>query len=453
MGNEMSHPLGRRNGLTAQTLRERLNEYLSLQTLAAIAVAFLIFGGRFGIAGNPQSSGLSAISDLFHENFLQIRWWLAGGMLVLAAVDFSLDRRPRPEYKAMPLGLIGFALMVLSLFISMTYAGHSDKTVEKGVDLIILSMTVLGVHYWASRPSKTACDFGRSVLFFCLILGVMLSLVAVATADLSSRLAVGDGGPNTFVRIVGVTALAALGLQIMPRPLSILLTLGLLTLVVLTQSRGGLLACVAGLGLVFVRTFGWRAQIAYLGSLVTGLACVALFTKVGRQCVDIVTDRFINKTFHDGYTAGRDEIYEDSISIWMESPFFGHGLASWWDRIGTYPHNIFLELGCDAGIVAVVAFTFLMSVYALEGYRCRDQIRIVVSSACLLYFVAAQFSGDIYDSRSLFIFGTILVARRGEESPNRVIRQSSETKVNLAKQATAIEAAPNWSLHPSSRHH
>jgi len=431
------------------TFRQRINNYISLQTLAAIAVAFLIFGGRFGIAGSPQSSGLSAVSDLFHQNFLQIRWWLAGGLLVLAAIDFCLDRRPRPEYRNLPLGLIGFALVVLPLFISFAYAGTSDKTIEKAVDLVILSMTVVGVHYWASRPSETVCQFGWWVLFFCLILGLLLSLVAVATADLSSRLAVGDGGPNTFVRIVGVTALAALGLQLVPRPFAILLTLGLLTLVVLTQSRGGLIACVAGLGLLFVRTFGWRSQVAYVGSLFTGLAGVAIFTKVGRQCVDIVNDRFINKTFHDGYTAGRDTIYEDSVQIWSESFLFGHGLASWWNRMGTYPHNIFLELGCDAGVVAVIAFVFLMLIYAWEGIRCRNQVRVIVTSACVLYFVAAQFSGDIYDSRSLFIFGTILVARRGAERMIPEDTTAAKKTVELAKPVVVMpRPRPSWSLHP-----
>ena len=435
-----------------RSFRERINNYISLQTLAALAVAFLIFGGRFGIAGNPQSSGLSAVSNLFHENLLQIRWWLACGILMLAGVDFCLDRRPQEKQKRLPLGLIGFACVVVPLFLSSLYAGQSEQTVAKFVDLIILSLTVVGVHYWASRPGDTTCKFGWSVLFACLVLGVLLSLVAVATSDLSSRLAVGDGGPNTFVRIVGVTALAALGIQVMPRPMAILLTLFLLTLVVLTQSRGGLLACVVGLGLVFVRTFGWRSQFAYVGALVTGVVCVASFTEIGQQCVDIVMDRFVNKTFHDRYASGRDEIYMDSIAIWQESIWFGHGLADWWDRLGTYPHNIFLELGCDAGVIAVAGFIFLMSLYFWVGVRCKDQTRIVLFGATVLYFVAAQFSGDIYDSRSLFLLGTILVAK-GVEKPRQDQDSISTTakKAELITEVKPLDLQPNWSLHPTSQ--
>ena len=116
------------------SFRDRINGLISLQTLAAVGVAFLIFGGRFGIAGNPQSSGLSAISDLFYENFLQIRWWIAGGILVIAGVDFCLDRRTRVPRNVIPLGLIGFAMVAMPLFFSLLYAGSSDKTIEKAFD-------------------------------------------------------------------------------------------------------------------------------------------------------------------------------------------------------------------------------------------------------------------------------------------------------------------------------
>jgi O-antigen ligase len=342
---------------------------------------------------------------------------------------------------------------MIPLFLSIAYAGSSEKTIEKAVDLIILCLTVFGVHYWASRRPDSAVNFGRSVLIFCLVLGMMIAVIAAATADLSSRMAFGEGGPNTFVRIVGVTALACLGLKLIPRPLAIILTIGLLTLVLLTQSRGGLVACVAALGVLFLRTFSWRSQFAYVGAFVAGLVGIATFTEIGRHCVDIVNERFINLTIHDGYTAGRSEIYEDSYQIWMEHFFFGSGLNAWWDRIGIYPHNIFLELGCDAGVIAVFAFVVLLSFYVYESLRTRDPIKIVLSSACLLYLIAAQFSGDIYDSRSLFIFGTILLAGRADAPGPDVEASVVAPTVTRVKHAAAATIGPEWSLHPASRHH
>ena len=130
---------------------------------------------------------------------------------------------------------------------------------------------------------------------------------------------------------------------------------------------------------------------------------------------------------------------------------FGHGLNDWWDRIGIYPHNIFLELGCDAGAIAVIAFVMLLLFYAYESLRTRDATKILLSSACILYLVAAQFSGDIYDSRSLFIFGTILLARRGDEFRPPATTSQITPKVTRVTSATAANVGPTWSLHPATR--
>jgi len=328
--------------------------------------------------------------------------WLAIGMDCLKGT---------PSRTAQHAGNSSVLILFLLCFFLIGGAAFTDgsaETIAKALDVAVLACTVLAISVCQRRLAGREDAMHEALLWACFLIGTAMSIFAILTADLTQRASIADGGPNTFVRIVVVAAVACIGLKRIPRIIAFGATAGYLTLIVLTQSRGGMLAFLCAVSLQFIWAFGWRSKVVFGAVGLASVAIVANFTKLGVRCVEIIQDRVFTQTFVQNYTAGRDEIYIDSWHIWQDSFLFGNGLNSWWERLGTYPHNIILEIGCDNGLLGVLLFAILMCIYTANASKCLSIASKSIACITLFYFLASQFSGDIYDSRGVFYTGTML---------------------------------------------
>lgn len=94
------------------------------------------------------------------------------------------------------------------------------------------------------------------------------------------------------------------------------------------------------------------------------LALKNLFTKYGIQSRSLWI--FINNP--DDFSSGRSEIYSIIIQYIYKKPFIGYGLAG--DRVllnGGYPHNIFLEILTQFGIIFGSLIIILLFFYLING--------------------------------------------------------------------------------------
>jgi O-antigen ligase len=131
----------------------------------------------------------------------------------------------------------------------------------------------------------------------------------------------------------------------------------------LTQSRGGLLALLAGLGMFFQARFGISKAIA-LGALLLPV----LLLGGGRQ-----TD--LNTT--SGTGQDRIQLWSDGLTMFRDSPLFGVGRDEFAKSAGLVAHNSFLhafaELGFFGGIFFVGAFA-----YSIESLHRRGRRRVIL---------------------------------------------------------------------------
>ncbi len=113
-----------------------------------------------------------------------------------------------------------------------------------------------------------------------------------------------------------------------------------------------------------------------------------------------------------GYSvAVRLEYYKDAFHYWLASPIWGHGIGSWPILEGEedtrkYPHNIFLEIAVELGLIGVCLFMGFLF-YGLKCLGDLDRVRsdpLKMTTLMLLInmIVNAQFSGDLHDNRVLF---------------------------------------------------
>jgi hypothetical protein len=128
--------------------------------------------------------------------------------------------------------------------------------------------------------------------------------------------------------------------------------------VVLTQSRGGFLALMAGLLVLFHARYGWKKALALAGVALP----VAVVLFAGRQT---------SLSMGEGTSQERIQIWSEGLDLFRSSPVFGIGAGKFADEVGLVAHNSFLhcfaELGVVGGLLFLGAFVCaLRSAWALR---------------------------------------------------------------------------------------
>ena len=240
--------------------------------------------------------------------------------------------------------------------------------------------------------------------------------------DPQGRYTAFGGGANVFVRIMGLAVVAALVLAATRRKRWVLLGLpAFVTGAYLSGSRGGLLALLVVIlvgGLPLLRRMGAGLRGALLGGVICAVA-LADFV-VNPTWLAFGEKRFIEQTYQQGYDSQRTAIIHRALELFDQHPWLGTGLDGFfplqvpWTN-ADYPHNLFVATAAEGGLIGIglLATTLAVGAVALFQLRPLNTDALGFGLAALLVLVAAQFSGDYYDSRFLWFFlGLAVVATR-----------------------------------------
>ncbi len=191
-----------------------------------------------------------------------------------------------------------------------------------------------------------------------------LSMIAVAGIVIAAYLATDQQGGSA--RLVAVAVLAACGYALL-----------------LTRSRGGLLALMAALGLLFQARYGWRKAILVGAITLPALLLVAK----GRQAN-------IGGAMEQGTGQERIKLWSQGLGMLRSSPLFGIGQNRYAEEAGLVAHNsyvhCFAELGLFGGAIFLGLFFYtIRALYQLpadglteldpESARLRPYLLAVVS--------------------------------------------------------------------------
>lgn len=119
--------------------------------------------------------------------------------------------------------------------------------------------------------------------------------------------------------------------------------------------------------------------------------------------IDYIEKYFISNI---DYTSGRVDLYKISIDILKENFIFGIGYGNFGDYTPTgdyyYPHNIFLEIWTECGIIPLFIFILLM-------YKTIIDLKqdYFYNTLLIFLFMNSQFSGDMNGNYLLFIYISI----------------------------------------------
>lgn len=149
--------------------------------------------------------------------------------------------------------------------------------------------------------------------------------------------------------------------------------LGLLFLI-LFGSKGAVLAIFLGCFLVFVYRKNRSVKILSLKTIITTISVCLLFSNLDGilTYTNDMLNRYgivssaipellakISSNDIDQITSGRNVIYTQTIKEISHSPIWGYGIASFDNYSGNYPHNLFLQLLYEGGIIVCFPYTLL----------------------------------------------------------------------------------------------
>lgn len=148
--------------------------------------------------------------------------------------------------------------------------------------------------------------------------------------------------------------------------------------VILSGGRGGLIVVFAGFVVFIIRKKGFLKFIKYFISIAFIVSFLLYFASksdffFSERIIESL-DRLFSFISSDGInmegTSNRDDFYGIAISKISESLIFGYGIFGLVDSLGEYyPHNIFLEILLQGGIVYLGVFMIVMISFFLKLHR------------------------------------------------------------------------------------
>jgi O-antigen ligase len=184
--------------------------------------------------------------------------------------------------------------------------------------------------------------------------------------------------------------------------------------VFVTGGRGGfVLVFMASLMLLYLK---FKKSIKYAKVILVAITIVLsliLFSNILPQEVDALMQRGTGRIFSyitfEGIdfseTSGRDIYYAKAIKLIEERPMLGYGIFKYVDTSDDYPHNIFLEILLQGGILYLLLWIILLVILLLKFKRILkvDDINLLLIPIALYPFTELLFSGS-YLMTPLFWF-------------------------------------------------
>jgi len=124
--------------------------------------------------------------------------------------------------------------------------------------------------------------------------------------------------------------------------------------------------------------------------MVASIASVFMAQAIMRS--ELMASR-INMTIEEGHIGGRDELWESSLAVFSNNPWFGVGKNAYKIEIGKYygrpqsSHNIFIEVLVRAGFLGFIAYMFFF--FRIWGIALQAYKQVGISIFILIIFATS----------------------------------------------------------------
>jgi O-antigen ligase len=373
-------------------------------------IGFLFFvtvlAGQFGLDRiDPKYEDLGLLG--------QVRHWLFFFLLVtMLASGWKLFLGPKVDAKTR-----GYCqrVAVLHLYLAFTvfWTPHVTEylrpisAADQVSAVLMLAVLVYLVPALFHPAPRQRFHFLLKLLYGTAIIYAMAGLTG-RWSDAGRMYAFG-GGPNVFVRVVGMGIFAALFFSLTTKQPKWLLPIPLLAgAAILSGSRGGMFGLAGSLPVYFLLNLReWRIRRQDL--VILTVVIIALAPFLASQVLPFWQQRFVAQTFEDRYDAQRLFFFASAVETFRDHPVWGIGLEGFrhTNELQEYVHNLILQIAVEGGLVGLVLlFAALLPVARAWSWSSSPEMRLAFSMG-LFIFLAGMFSGSYYDARYMWIFFAI----------------------------------------------
>lgn len=385
--------------------------------ITGMKILKLVFSGEFFFA-------MFLTSGVFKETFDWIPLDLT--LLLLLITGFISVKRLYENIffdKKLLIMPVIFYLFILLLLISMLYTESPSYYIDKSVRFLTLTSWSFLCPFFLLNSRKSVKKFIYSISLISVVAAVSI-MITSNTSSTVGFTGLSEGNYLGSARLIGTGAVALLSLYLFKSGLNklvrfiVFLSLVLTTLALfMTGARMPLIA--------YALTF-----LALVVSTVRIRRGVIIFRKGSKRIFTIlllaipflyyVKDLTFAQTFFNRFgvlfdgggnsALGRVDRIQSAFDMIKENPIFGKGFGSfgvnYLDRdILDYPHNIFLEVGSELGLIGFLIITTLISIGIFRSYkfiRTGDFVGIWIFASLVYLLANAMVSGSLNDNRMLF---------------------------------------------------
>lgn len=263
----------------------------------------------------------------------------------------------------------------------------------------------------------------------------------VAHAVQSVRATTMGANPNELCGLLGMALLVLIyfvsdaertprSLRFFALPAAALLMSGML----MTESRGGLLAFASGM-LALLCTYGNALMKIRRGALM--LTLLALLVGIGYSQEALRTR--VEQAVEQGNLAQRETLYPAALHMAQEKPWTGWGPVqhryelgqrTYWSYKHSDPdtHNLFLWLLTEGGLLGTIPYALGIAFCARAAWRSREGSQSVLPLALLLVALTVNLSGTwIYQKIIYLIFAYTLASEAAVYREKSVLRSHSSS--------------------------
>ncbi len=312
--------------------------------------------------------------------------------------------------------LIASGLFLLSGLISLFIRGADKEKLGQFIVLFIQPISLFAITgYLTNQNPKIKQQLTNAVYIFLAIAGIYAVIQYFSLWNLPAeywgnalepKRAVSFFGHPNFYALFAAPLLAFLLpdlfeklKQSLTKNLSwiILWGLGLIGLV-LSLSRAGWLG-LGLVGLLYTLIAGTKPVKRLMGlAAIIAVAIIVIMPNLRY--------RFITPFYGEKSANSRVELWHDGITGISESPILGLGLNGFsqeWKNINSdvaqnsanFPHNIFLDMWVDLGILGLITFVFLCGLFIYRGFKNYKSSNIFFPIAVTLFILTLLIQGQL----------------------------------------------------------
>lgn len=373
----------------------------------------------------PASLALLTCVGQIKENPL-LQWVPVDLTLLTAAFVVLMMIRARIAHGPTT-GRVMVAWLLWVAFIPAVALSDFDSySVTKISTLFTITLVLAIAPFYLLRTEGQRVAFIRALAVIAVILAVLALLSPTTSASYTNRLTLegADTIGTARVSMAGAVILVIAAFQRGIKPILRIAMIGLAGLTamlgVLSGSRGPVIAGVAAILLVIVfapamKKYRGRALLgaAFLGSVVVWIALQNQSDGLNRIMSILTGDS-------DTSSSVRSDMWDSGVSRVLQNPV-GIGWGGYADEgsIYRYPHNLFIEIGIEAGWLILLVFAALVVATLVRGVRvAKDTTGVVFLGLLIFSIINVMVSADINGTRLLWpaMFAIWVMPAGGDET-------------------------------------